>query len=68
MTLVVGHMSNLVLNVFSGPPLSLKFISYLKNTPIINNVNIWTNGVLTLLMRHPFRAFLAYMTPLYVIL
>ena len=68
MTLVFDNMSNLVLNVFSGSLLFLKFIPYLKSTLIVNDVNTWTNGVLTLLMRHPFRAFLAYMIPLYVIL
>ena len=66
--LVFGHMSNLILNVFSTPPLPLKFIPYLKNFHVIKNINKWTNIALILLMWHPSRAFLVYVAFLHVIL
>ena len=49
MSIMFGHMSNLVLQLFSGPPLPLTFVSQLKNVYVVNNINIWTNGPLAIL-------------------
>ena len=67
MPILFGHMSNLVFNVLQVHHF-LMFISYLKNVSIVNDVNRWINGALTLQMWHLSCAFLAYVAPLHAIL
>ena len=56
MSLLFGHMFNLILKLFSCLLLLVTFILSLKNVHAVNDVNRWTNDPLMMLMCCPYVA------------